>query len=390
MFPKFSDMLNYLFGSKLDLPVQTYGFFLSLAFVIAGFVLSGELKRKEKEGLLRAQTKIVHPNKAARWFEFIPGIILSSVIGWKLFGIILNYHEFAANPQQYILSGKGSVTALLVIAAVSLIYYLYTLFASKKAEDTPQEETINPHQYTWNIMIVAIVFAIIGSKIFDIFDNFSSFLRDPLHSLVSFSGLTFYGGFIVTVIALMVYMKVIKLDWKHVIDCSAPVIMIGYAVGRLGCHFSGDGCWGIVNTLVQPHWLAWIPDWLWASGYPHNVANHGVPIADCLGSNCMVLENPVFPTSLYESILSFFLFGILWIMRKRIKAPVVLFGLFMVLNGTERFWIEKIRINHKYNLLGLNVTQAEIISTLLILCGITVMIYFSKRYKAENLEKTIH
>jgi len=388
MFPKFSDLINYLFGSHLDLPIQTYGFFLAMAFVVAGIILRLELKRKEKEGFLHSRIRIVRSGKGAGWFEIVLGIILSSIMGWKFFGIIFEYHDFALNPQQYILSGKGSVAALLIIAAVSLTYHLYKWFLTRKVKEKVTEEIIHPYQNTWNIMLVAIVFALIGSKIFDIFDNFSSFLRNPVHSLFSFSGLTFYGGFIVTVFALLLYMKAIKLDWKHVIDCAAPVIMIGYAVGRLGCHFSGDGCWGIVNTLTQPHWLAWLPDWLWASYYPHNVINHGIPIPGCQGSNCMVLENPVFPTSLYESIISFISFGILWMMRTRFKAPVVLFGLFMILNGIERFFIEKIRINLKHNFLGLQLTQAEIISAVLILIGIAVMIYFSKRYrtKIKNIE----
>jgi len=390
MFPKFSDLLNYLLGTQIDLPIQTYGFFLAFAFLVGGIVLRLELKRKEKEGLLPARTRIIHPNKPPDWIQIIPGIVLSSLIGWKFFGIIFQYQEFAANPQRYIFSGKGSFMAMLIIATVSLSFHLYNLYKSKKLDDEIQEEIIHPYQNTWNLLIVAIVSAIIGSKLFDIFDNFNSFLHDPVRSLVSFSGLTFYGGFIVTVIALLLYVKVVKLNWKHVIDCSAPVIMIGYAVGRLGCQFSGDGCWGIVNTLAQPHWLGWVPDWLWAFDFPHNVANSGVPIPGCMGPHCMILQNPVFPTSLYESIISFISFGILWIMRKRIKAPVVLFGLFMILNGTERFFIEHIRINNQYNFLGIEFTQAEIISAFLILIGLSVIIYFSKRYRLENQEEVIH
>ena len=385
MFPKISDLINYLFGSQIDLPIQTYGFFLAFAFLVGGFVLRIELKRKEKEGLLQPRSRTIHPNKPASLFEIIPGIILSSVIGWKFFGIIFQYHEFSLNPQQYILSGKGSLVALLIIAVISFTYHFYSILSTKKITPANYEEIIHPYQNTWNLLIVTIVSALIGSKLFDILDNFGSFLKDPVHSLVSFSGLTFYGGFIVTVIVLMQFVKIIKLDWKHVIDSSAPVIMIGYAVGRLGCHFSGDGCWGIINTIAQPHWLAWLPDWFWAYDFPHNVVNDGIPIPGCTGQHCMILENPVFPTSLYESIISFISFGVLWIMRRRIKAPVVIFGLFMILNGVERFFIEHIRINNKYNFLGLNFTQAEIISAGLILCGIAVMVYFTKRYQTNKL-----
>jgi prolipoprotein diacylglyceryltransferase len=52
----------------------------------------------------------------------------------------------------------------------------------------------------------------------------------------------------------------------------------------------------------------------------------------------------------------------------------------MVLNGIERFSIEKIRINNKYDFIGLQISQAEIISAFLILIGIVVMIYFTKRH----------
>ena len=305
MFPKFSDLLNHLFGSHIDLPIQTYGFFLTLGFVVGGIVLWSELKRKEKEGLLEPRIILNHSNKTATWLEIIPAIILSSIIGWKFFGIIIQYREFTLNPQQYIFSGKGSVAALIIIAIVSLTYHLYKRFSARRTADEITEEIIHPHQNTWNLLVIAIISALIGSKVFDILDNFNSFLSHPARSLLSFNGLAFYGGFIVTVIVLMWYVKIIKLDWRHVIDSTAPVIMIGYAVGRLGCHFSGDGCWGIVNTLTQPHWLAWVPDWLWASDYPHNVANQGVAIPGCHGPNCRVLVEPVFPTSLYESIISF-------------------------------------------------------------------------------------
>jgi phosphatidylglycerol---prolipoprotein diacylglyceryl transferase len=386
MFPKFSDILNYLFGSHLDLPMQTYGFFLAIAFLTAGLLLRSELKRKEKEGLLTIRKQTIYPNKPVSWFGVVPGILLSSIIGWKLFGIIFQYADFASNPQKFLLSSKGSLSALLIIVCISILYQLYKRRNASKSSEQSYEEIIHPYQNTWNILVVGIILAIIGSKLFDIIDNFSDFLQNPIHSLILFSGLTFYGGFIVTVIGLLIYMRYIKLDWKHVIDSTAPAIMIGYAIGRLGCHFSGDGCWGIVNTLTQPGWLSWLPDWLWASNYPHNVINHGIPIPGCFGPNCHVLDKPVFPTSLYESIISFCSFGILWFMRKRIKAPVSLFGLYMILNGLERFVIEKIRINNKYNVFGLQLTQAEIISSALIIIGIVVMIYFTKRYKVQTKE----
>jgi len=63
------------------------------------------------------------------------------------------------------------------------------------------------------------------------------------------------------------------------------------------------------------------------------------------------------------------LFGILWLIRKKIKISGLLFCFYLIMNGIERFFIEKIRVNTEYNILG-GITQAEIISFLLILSGV--------------------
>ena len=59
--------------------------------------------------------------------------------------------------------------------------------------------------------------------------------------------------------------------------------------------------------------------------------------------------------------------------------PGALFSLYLVLNGFERFWIEKIRVNTQYHVAGIGITQAEIISTLLFALGLWGMFYFSKK-----------
>jgi prolipoprotein diacylglyceryltransferase len=136
---------------------------------------------------------------------------------------------------------------------------------------------------------------------------------------------------------------------------------------------------------VKPTWLSWLPDWAWSSSYPHNAVREGVPIPGCAGPNCTMLAIPVFPTSLYESVISLIFFTVLWISRKKILAPVTLFGLFLVFNGIERFLIEKIRVNNRFELLGLHLTQAELISFFLFILGIATIFYYQRRYrKIEN------
>jgi phosphatidylglycerol---prolipoprotein diacylglyceryl transferase len=380
MFPRISDLFNSIFGSQLELPVQTYGFFLAVAFLVAGCMLWLELKRKEREGTLEARIKVIQLNKKESWFEILIGTSLSALIGYKFFGVLLNYQLFAQAPQDYLLSGGGSLSAAIIILILSIGHAAYRNYKKGLKETEWVEQIIHPSQNTWSILIIAIISALAGSKLFDILDNFQSFLQDPVHSILSFSGLTFYGGLIVTVITLIFYMRTIHLDWKQVIDAAAPAIMIGYAIGRLGCHLSGDGCWGIVNELDKPGWLSMLPDWAWSSQYPHNVIRQGIHIPGCIGTNCTILEKPVWPTSLYESFLSVLSFGVLWICRRKMKAAVTLFGLFLILNGVERFFIEKIRVNHRYSFLGLYPTQAEIISFILVISGCCIIWYFTRIY----------
>ncbi len=166
----------------------------------------------------------------------------------------------------------------------------------------------------------------------------------------------------------------------HVMDAVAPALIMGYAVGRLGCQFSGDGDWGIVNAAATPGWW-FLPDWAWSFTYPHNVLNDGIPMEGCLWQYCHQLAEPVYPTPIYETFFSLIIFGILWIMRKRFKIAGMLFFLYVLLNGIERFFIEKIRTNPDISILGMEATQAEYVAGLLIVIGLVGMIYLGLKKK---------
>jgi prolipoprotein diacylglyceryltransferase len=69
-------------------------------------------------------------------------------------------------------------------------------------------------------------------------------------------------------------------------------------------------------------------------------------------------------------VAALLLFGVLWSVRKRLNIAGQLTGLYLVLNGLERFFVEKIRVNSEYSIFGFHPTQAEIISFLMIIAGI--------------------
>ena len=56
-----------------------------------------------------------------------------------------------------------------------------------------------------------------------------------------------------------------------------------------------------------------------------------------------------------------------------------MFGIYMILAGVERFFIELIRVNTKYHVAGISFTQAELISILMVLGGVALIYNGSKQ-----------
>lgn len=209
-------------------------------------------------------------------------------------------------------------------------------------------------------------------------------MQDPVGQLLSGSGLAIYGGLIVAFIVVYFYVKKKGIPPIHAMDAVAPALIMGYAVGRLGCQFAGDGDWGIVNTAPEPSW--WLfPQWLWAYDYPHNVLNQGVPIEGCHWEYCRRLADPVFPTPIYETLMSLLIFAILWILRKRTEIAGMIFFIYAFLSGIERLLIEQIRVNDTFPFIGMQITQAELISTGLIIVGAIGMIYLYRVSRHSDL-----
>jgi len=100
------------------------------------------------------------------------------------------------------------------------------------------------------------------------------------------------------------------------------------------------------------------------------VIDAGVRMENCNFRYCNRLPVPVFSTPIYEIVMAGTLGAILWGIRKRIVISGMLFFIYLIMNGLERFTIEQIRINEKYNILGASLTQAEIIALSLVLIGI--------------------
>jgi phosphatidylglycerol:prolipoprotein diacylglycerol transferase len=195
-------------------------------------------------------------------------------------------------------------------------------------------------------------------------------MRAPADMIFSTGGLTFYGGLITAGVAIAWYAKSKGIHVPTLADAIAPSLMLAYGIGRIGCHLAGDGDWGIPSNLgAKPGFL---PDWLWAETYPNNILGVAIP------------EPGVYPTSIYEFVAGVLLFALLWSLRKHPFKPGWLFMVYLFLNGLERFLIEQIRVNNQFAILGLEVTQAEVISSILILVGLVGSVWLAMGSKRSG------
>jgi phosphatidylglycerol:prolipoprotein diacylglycerol transferase len=379
MYPNLYFAFKDLFGVEWPFLrfVNSFGFFVAIAFILSAIVLAAELKRKSSEGLLQPKEMQVVVGQPATVGELLLNFLLGFLLGFKIIALFIMDSSATEDPQAFIFSTIGSWPAGILLGLVFAGLKWYE--KNKQKLPKPEKRTIRiwPQDRVGEITILALVFGLLGAKLFDIFENWSDFLKHPSSYLLSPSGLTFYGGLICAAIAIWVYAKKHNIGFWHLNDAAAPTLMLAYGLGRIGCQVSGDGDWGIVNTNPKP--FTWLPDWMWAYNYPNNVNEAGVPIPGCVGKYCNELNPPVYPTPLYEIVVCLLLFGLLWSVRKKLKTPGTLFALYLMLNGIERFFIEKIRVNTRLNIFGLQPTQAEVISTLLFLTGLMLWIVLKRR-----------
>ncbi len=374
MYPTISDLLKDLFGINIPLPIQSFGFFVAISFLLAAYTLSLELKRKESLGLVFPSKRRILHGAPATFQEIGINASVGFLLGYKLIYFAMHYSQLVENPQQALLSTEGTLIGGIIAALIMGFWKYREKEKTKKEKPEWVEEIVAPHELVGNITMVAAVSGLLGAKIFHNLEYPEDLINDPIGSLLSFSGLTMYGGLIVGAIATIWYCRKHGIAPLHICDATAAGLMLAYGFGRIGCQVAGDGDWGIVNVAAKPSWLGFLPDWFWSYNYAHNVISEGIPIPGCIGKHCFMLEQPVFPTPLYESIICIGFFILLWSIRKRFTTAGKFFSLYLLLNGVERFFIESIRVNSKYHLAGIAFTQAQLISLLLIGTGVAGLI----------------
>ncbi len=235
-----------------------------------------------------------------------------------------------------------------------------------KGNDGVRRETdVAPQEIVTDLALVVVLVGIAGARLFHILEHTEQFLADPWSMIFNRAGLSIFGGLILGTLAGLICLRRRRLPIRPMLDAVAPAMMLGYAIGRIGCQVSGDGDWGIgANMALKPLWL---PDWLWAQTYDHNIYGQ------------LIAPPGVYPAPLYETLMGLGCFALLWMLRKHPFQTGWLFSLYLVLAGAERLLIEQIRINPVLDFGAVHATQAELIAAGLLLAGTAGMALLSRR-----------
>jgi len=195
-----------------------------------------------------------------------------------------------------------------------------------------------PPDWAYEMIFAALIGGIVGARVDFIIQNWSAISDDPLGNIFSGTGLVWFGGVVGGAAGVLIWARFRQMLSLGLADLAAPALAIGYAVGRIGCQVSGDGDYGI----------PW--DGPWAMAYPDGTVPTDVA---------------VHPTPIYETLAMGLVAYGLWRLRRTFQ-PGLLFALYLVLAGTERFLIEFVRRNDDV-LAGL--TLAQLLSLAMIAAG---------------------
>jgi len=207
-----------------------------------------------------------------------------------------------------------------------------------------------------DIVMAALIGGVIGAKLW-----YVALTRDPA-ALLSRGGLVWYGGFVGGVLAVLLNGWRLRVPPRWTMQIMAPALAGAYALGRVGCFLVGDD-YGRPTSLP---WAMAFPD-----GKPPstagNLATFGVPMPAGMDPATVL---SVHPTQLYEVGLMFLAFLLLWKLRKKPWGTGAIFGIYLVLAGAERFFVEIFRAKDDRLLDGF--TLAQLTSVIVILVGVGV------------------
>jgi phosphatidylglycerol:prolipoprotein diacylglycerol transferase len=205
---------------------------------------------------------------------------------------------------------------------------------------------LSPRRFT-DLALVSLVAAIVGARALYVVIELNYFATNPVGALELWrGGMVFYGGFCVAYVAGALFLRMTHTPLRPMMDAAAPAIVLGHAIGRLGCFFTGC-CYGSECSLP---WAVTFTD-------PRGLA---------------MLWTPLHPTQLYDALANLVILVILLRMRRpKPHGDGRVFGTYLILYPFMRMIIEVFRDDQR-GFIG-PFSTSQLIGIPLIILGIIIL-----------------
>jgi phosphatidylglycerol:prolipoprotein diacylglycerol transferase len=234
----------------------------------------------------------------------------------------------------------GIMVALAVVALVT-----WALISVKK------DPRIN-YNIIINVALVGIPSGVIISRLLHVIDQWSYYMANPGQIIGEFGqGLTIWGAVLGAALGIWIYSHFSKHSFVHIADVLAPGIVLAQAIGRVGCTILGDD-YGFPTSLP----------WGFVYTSPDSPAFQRYPMMD----------TPTHPVVLYEIIYLLIIFGVLILLRKKLKPDGSLFVVYLALYSIWRIGSDFLREGTDF-LFGLH--QAQVIGIIVLIICIILLVW---------------
>ncbi len=248
----------------------------------------------------------------------------------------------------------GPITIYTYGVLIATAFFLGLALAARQARVEGEDP-----QKIMDLSFYILISAIVGSRLLYIVVEYKEYISNPLRIFkVWEGGLVFYGGFIMAMAVVIIYIRKHEMNLWKVGDILAPSVAIGQGVGRLGCFFAGccygretDVSWAVI--FKDPNTLA-----------PMDVHLH--------------------PTQLYDSANGFIIFAILLILRKFKKFDGQLFWTYTLLYAVGRFIVEIFRGDERGFVIESFLSTSQFIAIPLFIVSLAMLIRLKQKQKSEG------
>ncbi len=225
---------------------------------------------------------------------------------------------------------------ILISAAFIIGIFLVQSLAGKRGYDM---------DHLWTIFLVLIPCAVFGARLYYVIFSWDIYADDPLRILQTWKGgLAIHGGLLAGILVILIACRKYRMDFFGVLDCFAPAVALGQAIGRWGNYFNGEA-YGSVTTLP------------W-----------GIHVA--------ADQELHHPTFLYESLWDLLVFILLMVLFKKSKRSGNVVLIYLIVYSVGRFFIEGLRMD---SLMIGPFRQAQVLSVCLIIISGAILLYRNRK-----------